>query len=180
VHAEEIANYNIANDIPEIYTKRKDEIGDIAGALNQVILNLKKLLSDILKTAEMVAASSEQLTATSQQSSSAAMEVAQTIEEIARGASDQAEQTMKGTEQLIVLGEHIETSKQETLVLGDAAEKTQTLVKEGLGLVDELIHKSESNSVATEIAYDAIIKTNESSARISEASRLLTKLISSH
>jgi methyl-accepting chemotaxis protein len=176
IHADEIANYNIANDIPEVYTKRKDEIGDIASALNQVITNLKTLLTEILKTAEMVAASSEQLTATSQQSSSAAMEVAQTIEEIARGASDQAAQTMQGTEQLIVLGEHIETSKHETLVLGDAAEKTQTLVKEGLALVDELIDKSESNSVATGIAYDAIIKTNESSTRISEASQLIASI----
>ncbi|MBS7525888.1 methyl-accepting chemotaxis protein [Fusibacter paucivorans] len=176
IHADEIANYNIANDIPEAYTKRKDEIGDIASALNQVIKNLKTLLSEILKTAEMVAASSEQLTATSQQSSSAATEVAETIEEIARGASDQAAQTMQGTEQLIVLGEHIETSKHETLVLGDASGKTQTLVKEGLALVDELIETSESNSVATGIAYDAIIKTNESSTRISEASQLIASI----
>lgn len=176
VSAEQIANYDLSTEVEPSIAGRKDEIGDIAKALHQVMANLKTLLLEILDNAETVAASSEELTATSEQSSSSAMEVAQTIEEIARGASDQAAQTMTGTEQLISLGERIELSKRETEALSEAASSTQTLVREGLNLVDDLATKSNENKHATDVAYGAIQETNESSERISDASKLIAAI----
>lgn len=171
-----LADYDISEDIPESYLNRKDEFGSISNAIQQVMLNLRTLLQSVATNSQQVAASAEELTATSEQASLAAEDVAHTVNEIARGATDQADSTTLGASEVIELGHVIEADKENIDTMNDATQKVGELVKEGLVLVEALTATTVKNSDASGIAYDSIIKTNDSTARIGEASALIASI----
>lgn len=175
-YAKEIAKYDISNDVPQKYLSRKDEIGEIASAVQEVETNLRDLLGNVSQTSEQVAASSEELTATSQQSSSSAEEVADTIDEIARGATDQADSTTKGAEKLLDLGNLIENDRKSIEEMSNATNVVSNLVKEGLLIADELSKKTKANNEAIEVVHESVIKTNQSSSKIGDASNLIAEI----
>jgi len=158
------------------YVNRKDEIGIMANSVQEMTLNLRKLLTNILSTSEQLTASSEELTATSLQSATAAEEVAQTISQIAKGANEQAESTTSGAEKLMKLGDIIDDDKKNIHQLMEATISVSNSIKDGLIIVKELEGKTKANGEASGIVYESILKTNESSSKISEASSLIASI----
>lgn len=175
-HIGEVADYNLKNNIQEKYTVREDEVGDLARIVQKIEENLRSLITSIGSTSEQVAASSEELTATSQQAAEAASEVAKAIDMIAKGATEQAESTSGGAQQLIQLGELIEAEKQEVGVLSQSSSKVNDLVNEGLEVVGSLSKKTHETATASTQVYQSILKTDESSIRISQASGLISEI----
>lgn len=174
--ADKLANYDISSNIDESYLKRKDEIGKIANSVQDVIKNLRDLLANVSETSEQVATSSEELTATAEQSSQASEEVSVTIDEIARGASEQAENTTDGALQINDLGVVIEEDKTNIETMNQATQSVGNLVDEGLKIIDVLIEKTEDNANAAKVVYASIQKTNDSTAKIGEASALIASI----
>ena len=156
--------------------KRKDEIGSMTTALFSMSENVRELLNNVTNTAEQVSATSEELTATSHQSAKASEEVAQTITEIAKGATDQAKNTMDAAGALNNLSKEIANNQKSTEALAGASVQIAQLVNNGLKVVAELSQKTRENAVASEVVYSSIQMTNESSAKISEASSMITTI----
>jgi methyl-accepting chemotaxis protein len=175
-HANMVAKYDLTENIEEKYLERSDEIGTIANAVNEVIVNLRTLLMEVSKNSEQVASSAEQLTATSEQSSNASEEVASTINEIARGASEQAENTATGSERLNDLSNLIEEDKGHIEQMNVATTTVNELVSDGLSISDELVKNTEDTNVASRVVYDSILKTNQSSIEIGEASSVIASI----
>ncbi len=175
-HIGEVADYNIENDMPQVYLKRKDEVGDLARMVQKIEENLRSLIQSISDTSEQVAASSEELTATSQQAASASNEVSKAIDEIAKGATEQAISTTEGSNKLMELGNLIEEDKNNINVLTQSTSKVNLLVKEGLQVIDLLSRKTNESGEATKSIHESIMKTDESSNRISEASSLISSI----
>lgn len=171
-----IADYDISDDVDDGLIKRKDEIGEVAGAVQDVTSNLRLLLKDVQQTAEQVASSSEELTATSEQSSTASQEVAETINEIARGASDQAQNTTEGAEKLIQLGNLIIESKEHSEHLNKSTKTVSTQVDEGLEIVNVLLEKTNQAGQAAMTVNQSINKTNDSANKIADASNLIASI----
>lgn len=175
-HIGDVADYDLTNEIPEIYRTRKDEVGDLARIVKKIEENLRSLVKSIGDTSEQVAASSEELTATSQQTAAAANEVARAIDEIAKGATDQAESTTEGSERLVELGDLIEQDQHNIQVLTASSDIVNKHIKEGLEVIAQLSKKTADSEEATKKVYHSIVKTDESSKKISEASSLITTI----
>jgi methyl-accepting chemotaxis protein len=158
------------------YIERKDEIGIMIRSAKEMRDNVAIFISNASESAEQLAATSQHMTAITEQSSIAAEEVAQTISEIARGASDQAQSTTEGAEKLILLGEAIDSDKNNIQKLVIASESVSRSIKEGLEIVEVLEQKTKANGEAAGVVYDSIIKTNESSSKIGEASMLIASI----
>lgn len=158
------------------YFNRNDEIGTMIRSVKEMRDNVVDFVSVTTSSAEQLAATSQELTATSNQSSTAADEVAQTINDIARGATDQAESTTMGAERLMKLGEAIDEDKAHISRLSDASKQVSQSIKTGLEIVQDLEAKTKSNGEASKIVYESIIKTNESSTKIGEASMLIASI----
>ncbi|MCE3200521.1 HAMP domain-containing protein [Paenibacillus sonchi] len=79
--------------VNEIHIKNKDELGDLAGAFNQIAGNLRHLIQEIGTHAEQVAASAsaEELTAGAEQTSQATEHIAHITEDLAQGTEQQVE-----------------------------------------------------------------------------------------
>ncbi len=172
-YANEIARYDVSKDIPAKYMKRKDEVGQLAKAIQNVMENLRDMVSQVSSTSEAVAASSEELTATSLVSSESSNEVAKAIMEISEGATDQATNTSEGNMKLEELGEMIETEEDRIGELREASRIVSELVSKGLEVVKRLSLKTTESSSATTEVHKSILKTNKSSEKISEASGLI-------
>lgn len=165
-----------AHDPSVKYLKRIDEIGVMLNSMREMRENVARFITKTSESTEQLAATSEELTATSHQSSTAAFEVSQTIGEIAKGANDQAESTTNGAEKLMVLGKIIEEDQENIKHLSDASISVSSSIKEGLTIVENLERKTTENGKASGIVYESILKTNESSAKIGEASMLIASI----
>lgn len=175
-HVQRIADLDITSDVPEAYLKKKDEIGLLSKAMQGLTDNLRGIVREINNSSEQVAAASEELTATSQQSATAAEEVTKTVEEIARGASDQAQNTEEGTAKSNILGETIEKNLGYAKNLNSASNKVSEVVDEGLIEVDHLSKITNESNEAARGIYDVILKTNDSSNKIGQASSVIASI----
>ena len=175
-HLEEIADFNISQDISEDFLGRKDEVGTLGRSMEKIIFNLRKIIKEISDSSNQVAATSEQLTVTSQQSAIASEEVTKTSEEIARGAEQQAVNTVDGSSKAVLLGEAIQTNQQIMVNLYTASQAVTDVVNNGLDEIERLYNITQESNHATKEIYDVIVKTNESSNQIDQASHVISSI----
>jgi len=155
---------------------RKDEIGGLSRALQNVINNLRNMVSEIRNDAEHLTATSQEMTAVAGQSAIAAEEVSKTAEEIANGATEQARNTAAGSDKAMILGEQIEKNSDYMGHLNVASGQVVRVIKEGLADIEKLIAITEEANQASKEIHDAILKTNNSSVKIAEASNLIASI----
>ena len=67
----------------------RDELGQLASAMNQMVGNVKKLVLQIQNTSEQVASSSEELTASADQSAEVTQNIAKSITDVSAASSSQ-------------------------------------------------------------------------------------------
>lgn len=77
-------------DNAEVYVKSKDEINELATALNMMQRNLRGIIEEVELASEQVAVQSGSLTRTADEINTGATQIAQTLEELAVGAETQA------------------------------------------------------------------------------------------
>ncbi|MVX67327.1 HAMP domain-containing protein [Clostridium chromiireducens] len=175
-HSKKLANLDLTEDVSEIFLRRKDEVGVLSKSLQSITINLRDIIKDISSSSEQVSAASEELTAISQQSATAAEEVSKTVEEIANGATSQAQNTQEGSAKAGVLGEIIEKDQEYMRELNNANQKVAIVVNEGLEEIDNLTKITEESNLATKEIYEVILKTNESSNKIGQASNVIASI----
>jgi methyl-accepting chemotaxis protein len=175
-HSEKIAKLDISSDVDSKYLNRKDEIGTLSKALQNITDNLRKIIFNISNSSEQLAAASEELSANSAQSAITSDEVSHTVMEIANGASDQAKYTEDGSTKANTLGEVIEQDQTYLKKLNTATDKVVEVLSTGLKDMDYLWKKTEEGNKASNEIHDVIIQTNVSSTRIEQASNLISSI----
>ncbi len=175
-HATVLSTGDFSIEVPDVFLNKNDEIGKLAHAFDKMTKNLRSLVKKISNSSQQVAASSQQLTATSQQSAIASEEISRTIEEIAKSANDQAEDTERGSSNVVDLGKIIEKNKDYMKELNNSANNVNKLKDEGEIIVNELIQNTEQTTTAAEEVFNGIIQTNESSEKISKASTVIASI----
>jgi methyl-accepting chemotaxis protein len=174
--SKDIAGLNITKNVPMLYLKKKDEVGDLSRALQDITDSLRNIIKEITDSAEKVTSASEELSKTSEQLATSAEEVANTVGEIANGASEQAKDLENGFDKATILGETIEKDQGNILQLNAASKKVTDAVTEGLEVIEILSEITEENNVASKEVHEVILKTNESSNRIGEASTVISSI----
>lgn len=156
--------------------KKKDEISRMALSIQDMSQNVRGLIINVAQTGEQVSATSEELTASADQTAKASQEVSYTITGIAEGASSQAENTMESAKALEVLSEEIEKNLERTGNLSDAFKTIIDHISDGMKAIDVLKEKSQQNSDVAGAVYTSVLKTNDSSSKIGEASSLILNI----
>lgn len=174
--SDKIAALDISEDVPEKLLKKKDENGVLARAMQNITESLRNIINEITDSSIQVSSTAQELTATAEQSATASEEVSNTVEEIAKGATDQAENTERGSMQGLKLGSIIEQNREYLFNMNKASEKITGVVSDGLKDISRLTEISRENSTATKEIYDIILKTNESASQIGEASNVIASI----
>lgn len=156
--------------------KKKDEISRMALSIQDMSQNVRGLIINVSQTSEQVSATSEELTASADQTAKASQEVSYTITGIAEGASSQAENTMESAKALEVLSGEIEKNLERTGNLSDAFKTIIDHIGAGINAIDILKEKAKANADITGAVYASVLKTNDSSSKIGEASSLILNI----
>lgn len=174
--SQRISDLDITEDVPKKYLKKKDEIGDLAKAMQSIIDSLRMIINEISSNSEQVMAASEELNAASQQSASAAEQISQTVEEIAKGAEDQAQNTEECVSKSYELGHTMEKDQANMMQLNSGSNKVNVVVSEGLAEIENLYKITVESNQATNEIKDVIAKTNDSSSKIGQASSVISTI----
>ncbi len=175
-HALVLAGGDLRQNLDEKLRSRKDEIGRLAEAMGKMTDGFRSLVGSITSLAEQVAASSEELTATSENVQVTSSEIGQTVNDIASGATDQAHNTETGVRQANQMGEIIEDNVRQLSTVSSSSDQMRQRIAEGLTVMEGLRQTTEMTAKGTELVADVTKKTNESAARIGEASSLITAI----
>ncbi len=175
-HSNAIASLDLTREVPEEFLRKKDEIGSLANGLKTLTDNLRQIIKEVERSSEQVAATSQELTANTQQSAAAVEEVTKASVDIAEGASNQAQSTEAGALKAITLGGIIEKDLEDMGNLNSSSHRVNTAVNEGLTDIDNLSRITEESNCASKEIYDVILKTNESSNKIVQASNVIASI----
>lgn len=162
-----------ANDHKWEKRKSMDEIGLMRQSIEIMSKNIRDFVLGVGETSEQVSATSQELTATSQQSASVSEEVAGAVTRIAEGAIEQSDNTRKASETLHVLSSEIEDNKNRSVKLSTSSDTINEHVMKGLQTIDILTDSNKRNSDAVSQVYQSVIKTHESSVKITEVTSLI-------
>ncbi|WP_342536793.1 methyl-accepting chemotaxis protein [Sporosarcina sp. FSL K6-3508] len=133
----QVAQGNLAVDVLEV--KNKDEIGILVQGFQQMIHNVRQLITKITITSDEVAASAEQLTAHAEQNTEATEHIVAAIQEVDLGAEKQTE----GADVIEQMMTRMDTGLQEIatdcLGVSGVAQTSSAEAEEGNKLLQQLI-----------------------------------------
>lgn len=175
---DELSHYNFSHLLA---VEQKDELGIIALAVNDMITNIKELITDMRQTSLTVADQSNKTMIASREMSEVSEQVAITINELAEGACEQAESTEKGSKKIneIAIGlnrialdmnnsEKIAVKAKETISIGEKlvhdqgikmAENKEVSIKVSRAIAD-LVTKSKDIGQIVQVIKDIANQTN--------------------
>ena len=110
----------------------RDEIGQLAYALNGMIGSLRRLVGEIHETSANIGAASGQIAEAAEQSGNATNQVAQTIQQVSSGVQDQATQLTNITTEM-------DNLKQAGRRVSEASTETGRVAKNGAEVINETL-----------------------------------------
>lgn len=175
-YSKKLAEFDLKSDISRKELRKKDEFGILANSLESIRDNFKHIIQKINASSKQVAVTSQQLTAASSQSAKTAEEVSSAIQEIAGKALEQTKNTMEGTSRILQLGNIIDNNLESANHISCSITNVTEAISSGFGEMESLYKITEESNSANKKIYDLIIKTNDSSQKISEASSLISSI----
>jgi methyl-accepting chemotaxis protein len=175
-YAKLVGNLDVRENLPEKLLNQKNEIGVLSKSFQSLVDNLRFFINKVNLSAEDVSNSANTLSDVTEQTAAASEETARVIEEISRGANEQSDMTQNGADMVQNLGKILEKDINLLKELNKSSDNVVSLVHDGLEEVTYLTEKTKQTDSATRKIYDGIIKTNESSSKISEASAVIASI----
>ena len=136
--------------VPEASLTKKDEIGIMAQAMDNMLKAMRGVIGQVSHSSEQLAASSEQLTASSEQAAQAANQVAEAITEVATGATNQLKTVDETSNVVEQLSAGIQAVAANASNVAATAQQTSTAAQEG----GKAIQKATSQMAEIEKSVD--------------------------
>lgn len=152
----------------------KDEIGQMAQALNRGMEHLRNLVIQVANSSEQVGASSEELASAAQEVGQASQQVADTISQLAKGANEQAvatQETAKVIENMSAAIKKVGTAAQKMV---EDANSTREAADEGQQLVDQAVHQMTTIRDTVDESATAVKGLGERSQQIGNIVEVIT------
>lgn len=155
---------------------RKDETGMMSRAVIELRKQLVKVVTDLRGQSTQLFGASEALSNNAAETANNIEQVEKAVNEISQGATSQAGETQKATENVIVMGNMVEETAEEAKGLLDNAKEMKDSSEEATNILGALEKINKQASDAIEVIYDQTNTTNESALKIKEATALITEI----
>lgn len=172
----EVADGHLNTKVGVAATKRKDELGQMGRAIEELIERLRRIVGDLKKSSDTLYTSGNSLDEMAGQSSAAADEISRAVEDISKGAVSQAEEIENASMEIATMGEVIENIVQN---VGNLTNTSQTMTAAGDASSVTMQELSASNDRTTEAIRrigEQIRLTNTSIEKIGAAATLITSI----
>ena len=173
-----VAGGDLSVKVPKKETKRKDEIGDIAGAVRKLAKELNEIVGSIQKSSKEVSDFSELMNESMGRIAETVNSVNLAVEDIAKGATSQATETMQANTQVAQIGDAIEVAVTEVEHLSVSAKKMDEYSIDADKTLQELLLISKDADDAINEIKKQTNETNESAQQIQKATDMITAIAS--
>lgn len=140
----EVAKGNLTVDIEHL--KRSDEIGQLNAGFNEMVDQLKTLISDVEEAIVEIQSTSANLTAVAEETNAYGDEIVKAINEVSEGAVKQASDAEDTNRTAIEFARQIEGLHDKNELMFDASQHMKESNEEGLVNIDSLKEKSYESS----------------------------------
>lgn len=159
----EVAQGNLTVEIENL--QRSDEIGQLNTGFNEMVDQLKTLITDVEEAIVEIQSTSSNLTAVAEETNAYGDEIVKAINEVSRGAVKQASDAEDTNRTAIAFAQQIVELHDKNELMLDASQKMKQSNEEGLVNLNSLKHKSQEssaliNSVQT-VFNSLIVKVRE-------------------
>lgn len=165
-----------ADETQEKLNRRKDETGQMSRAISGLREELVKVYAQIKEQSKSLYKAAETLSGETMETSEAVGQVDRAVGEIADGATSQAEETQKATENVILIGNMVEEAGEQVSSLNSNADAMQRASVEAMETLRELDHTNVQTREAIEKISEQTNTTNESALKIREATTMITSI----
>lgn len=141
--------------VEEIQIRNKDEIGEMAGALNKMVIELKSIVSSMRDSSTQLAVQSEQMSASSEESLASSEMVAKTAEENMQGTNQQVVIIENSVDSMNEMAAAVGRITESNVDMLHSAETVNALVREGSSSMNAVT--KEMNTINTTIQDSASI-----------------------
>ncbi len=172
-----IANMDFTQDSDaEKLNRRKDEVGSMNRALTTLRQELVHVVGNIKDQSGVLMEASEVLSQNAGETAVTMSQVELAVNEISQGASTQAGETQKATENVVIMGNMVEETDEVVNALVDYAERMQQSSNNAKSILSQLekVNK-ETEQYIDEIAGQTAT-TNLSAIKINEAASMITEI----
>ncbi len=172
----QVAAGNLNAEIDDRATGRSDEIGVLARSLAGLRDELKYMFQDISEHADSLLESAESLNDTAQKNLITVDSVDKAVGEIAVGANSQAEDAQNASESVYAMGEMIKETTKDVENLNTTTDYMRQSSEQASRSLVELRNINEEVKTAIDLIYEQTNRTNASSQKIREATRLISSI----
>lgn len=158
--------------------ERKDEVGDLTKAIQNLQNELLKIIKGIKESKDMLMEASNTLEDTSHQTYDGMREVEATVDSVTNGANLQAEDAKKASDNVKYMGNLIIETGKAADELNDSADQMKQSSDAAVVTIDELKRISEEVKEAVATIADQTKQTNISAQNIQNASQFISEIAS--
>ncbi len=172
----EVSKGNLAVKVDEKAAARSDEVGDLCKYVEELRSQLAEIIGRLKNESGNLFSSSNRLYTTSQNANEAVGQVERAVHEIADGATSQADETQKATENVILMGNMVEETSAQVEELQKNAVEMQKSSEQASAILAELAQVNQQTVDAIEVISQQTNTTNESALKIRDATNLITEI----
>lgn len=163
-------------DGQEKLTARADETGQMSRAVVELRRQLVEVISELREQSEKLYEASDVLNGNASETATTVEQVEKAVTEISDGASSQADETQKATENVILMGSMVEETTRQVEELTDNANAMRKSSDEAFETLQNLGRINDRAREAIDVIYEQTNTTNESAMKIREATTLITSI----
>lgn len=155
---------------------RKDEIGDLAKAIETLQQALLNIIRKISKSSEQITRAADNLGVTANETNSTMKQVECAVSSITGNISEQAQSTKSTTDNIVLMGEQIGITSSEVNLLNQNADLMRKSSEQATNTIQQLrqINAEVENSIAT--INKQIHLTNDSAQKIRAATEIIASI----
>jgi len=172
----EVSKGNLSVRIDEAAANRSDEVGELCKYVEELRSQLAEIIGKLKTESGNLYSSSNRLHTTSQSANDAVGQVERAVHEIADGATSQADETQKATENVILMGNMVEETSAQVEELQKNAVEMQKSSEQASAILAELASVNQQTVDAIEVISQQTNTTNESALKIRDATNLITEI----
>ena len=165
-------------EIPQFLLAKRNELGDMARAVQTVQNEIKDVVAQVLATSETLLGTSRQMDDSAKNTASTAQDISMAVDGIAEGATSQAEEVDTATHNIVEIGNEISAIAEKAANLDEASTQMKQASQTASENVSLLTQYSRDMVGAIESINQQVLATNTSAQDIRQAVLAISNIAS--
>lgn len=174
----QLAEGNLNVQVDDKLKERRDELGSIANALDNLIAQLSRILNHLQNSSNELLKSGQSLDEMAERVNVNASEIGKAVEDISQGAVSQAEEIENASGKIVDMGSMIEHIVGGVDKLNSTSVTMKKAGDDSAEIMQELVNSTNKTTEAIHKIGEQIYATNESAQKIREAVDLISSIAS--